>query len=84
MSWAVKQLLNNGKEYDGLLSYIFEKNWYYSEDGKTNLPAVKDLIKDTVIPYGKLKICTISPVAASLDLISVNTIRWSGAAFFKP
>ncbi len=55
MSWALKPLLNQGKEYDGLLSYIIEKNWYYPEDGNTNFPAVKDLIKDTGIPYGKLK-----------------------------
>ena len=55
MSCSLKPLLNQGKEYDGLLSYIIEKKWYYPEDGKTNLPAVKDLIKDTGIPYGKLK-----------------------------
>ena len=55
MSWALKPLLNQGKEYDGLLSYIIEKNWFYPEDGKINIPAVKDLIKDTGIPYGKLK-----------------------------
>jgi hypothetical protein len=55
LSWALRPLLNRGKEYDELLSYIIDKNWYYPQDGKIEIPAVKDLIKDTGIPYGKLK-----------------------------
>jgi hypothetical protein len=55
MSWALKPLLNQGKDYDGLLSYIIDKNWYYPDDGRINIPAVKDLINDTGIPYGKFK-----------------------------
>lgn len=55
MSWALKPLLNQGKDYDGLLSYIIEKNWHCPEDKRIKIPAVKDLVKDTGIPYGQLK-----------------------------
>lgn len=53
--WALPPLLNKGKDYNGLITNLIEKNWYYPEDGNINLPAVKDLITDAGIPYGKLK-----------------------------
>jgi len=46
-------LLDRGKEYDGLLRHILDENYYY--DQHKRIPAIKDLLKEMGLSYGKIK-----------------------------
>jgi len=48
-----KQLIGKGKEYNDFLQYWLKRYDYYDEDSR--LPAVKDVLEETGIPYSKLR-----------------------------
>lgn len=55
LGWALSPLLEKGKDYNSLLSYIIQQNWFFNDNEDTHLPSIKELVKDTGIPYTKIK-----------------------------